>query len=79
MFRFSSANVFIMHGFKFFVKMFGESLTLSKMTNFGLFPTPSLQTTILNLMEMVKSSPKGRQKWEKEKMLFNLLPLDAAF
>ena len=37
----------------------GNGLTLSQMTNFRLFQTKSLQTTILNLMKMVKSSTKG--------------------
>ena len=34
-------------------------LTLSQTTNFRLFQTESLQTTVLNLMKMADSSPEG--------------------
>ena len=49
-------------------------LTLSQMTNFRLFQTKRLQTTILNLMKMEESFQKGRKhcgNWEKEKLLVN--------
>ena len=38
--------------------LFGKGLTLSQMTNFRLFQTQSLQTTILNLMKIAESSLK---------------------
>ena len=37
----------------------GQCLTLSQPTNFKLFQTKSLQTTIQSLMKMVESSEKG--------------------
>ena len=43
------------------------------MTNFGLFQTESLQTTILNLMKVAESLPKGlKMLLEKEKFSFSL-------
>ena len=49
---------------------FTFNLTLSQTTNFRLFQTESLQTTISNLMKMEESSSTGlKTLLEKEKLL----------
>ena len=45
----------------------GNGLTLSQMTNFGIFQIESLHTKILNLVKMAESSLKTL--WEKKKLL----------
>ena len=40
------------------------------MTNFRLFQTRTLQTTLINLMKMAENNTKGfTTLWEKEKLL----------
>ena len=44
-----------------------NTFALSKMTNYGLFQTESLQLTISNLMKMAESSPNAlKTLWKKE-------------
>ena len=47
-----------------------SNLILSQTTSFRLLQTKNLLMTILNLMKIAESSPKGSKTlWEKEKLL----------